>query len=194
MAQRRIKRYRKAQQNPHSAMPILLLAGAGIAAYLAYSNGWFSSPTLAVAAPNPTPAGATTNPVTNPATQIVNAPSAPPPLGTVVGNANDIAAQAAAGLAYILPAQSLQNLSSLTPNGYSPITTSDFGLVFLRNNVYQVATTDLNNRIQRAIDQGAAETSVQNATKLSLTNIQQDMSSNGITGLGFTNGWGGYRM
>lgn len=180
---------RRQKQNPNNGGMIAMLAVVGIGVY-GWMNGWFTTQTV-VATPTPAPTP-TNNPIMNPATQIVNAPSTPPPLGTVVGNANDIAAQAAAGLAYILPVQTIGNLTSLTPNGYSPITTSDYGTIFLRNNVYSVANTDLQNRINRAQASGASATSVQASTQLALNQIQQDMANNGIAGLGYSRtgiGW-----
>src|SRR3954469_15295142 len=87
------------KQNPNSAMPVLLMAGAGVAAYLAYTNGWFSSfTTTTVAVPTPKPSTSSGNPISSGAA-IVGAPATPPPLGTIVNTASDIAAQAAANLA-----------------------------------------------------------------------------------------------
>src|SRR5579883_1849600 len=180
------------KSNPEHAGSILLLAGVAVAGYLAYVNGWLSNLLPAAApTPTPTPTTGTTNPVTNPNTQIVNAPSAPPPLGTVVTTANDISAQALAGYAYILPGPGIN--TSVPPSGYTAFTTTDYGTIYLRNNVYQVASTDMNNRIQRAINAGAAASSVQNAGNMTLAQIQQDMSNNGLTGMGMTkhtDGWG----
>lgn len=178
------------KENPKGGSMLLLLGAAGVALY-GYFNGWFSSLTTAVmASPAPTPTTGTVNPVTNPATQIVNAPSTPPPIGTVVTNANDLAAQAAASYMYILPAQSIGNLLSLVPNGYTPIVTADYGTVYLRNDVFGVVSTDLQNRIARAVNAGAAATSIQQSTQLSLDQIKVDAQTAGLSGL---SGLMGYR-
>jgi len=166
---------------------LLLVGGLGVAAYLAYINNWFgsvSTPTTATAA---SPSIGTSNPVTNPNTQIVNAPSAPPPLGTVVTNGNDVSAQATAGYAYILPAAGIN--TSSPPTGYSVINTTDHGPIYLRNNVYNEVSRVINNRVQRAIAQGAAQTSIQNAGNESLQDVQTAMSSAGLTGFSYSGGW-----
>lgn len=182
MAQRR--------QNPSGGAlgPIILLGGAGIALYLAYQNNWGGIDTMFnFGTPTPAPAPAsgtgTNNPITNPNTTLINAPVAPPPLGTVATSGNQVTAQATAGYAYILPGPGID--TSTAPNGYSTLTTTDYGPVFLRNNVYSAVDTVIQNRIQRAISQGAAATSVQAAGNETLQNIQTVMSTNGLAGLGY---------
>lgn len=172
------------RQNPNSTGMIVMLGAVAVAAY-GYMAGWFTTATAAttVLPPStPTTGTSATNPI-NAGTQLVNTPSTPPPLGTVVSDANGIAAQAAAGYAYILPAQSLTNIMSLTPNGYSNINTTDYGSVFVRNNVFSAVNADLQNRMQRAINSGASATSVQNSSNLTLAQIVTSMSTNGLTGL-----------
>ena len=77
---------------------ILILAGVGVAAYFAYSQGWFSSlvPVVTpVIPPPPSPSqgpGSTGNPIPNPATVIVNVPppAPPPPVAIDEGLRNTI--------------------------------------------------------------------------------------------------------
>lgn len=188
MAYRRKQRRNPSKRNPSGGgmESILLLGGAGVMLYLAYQNNLGGIQSLlhfGASTPTPAPSIGTNNPITNPNTTVVNTPTPPPPLGTVVTNGNDVTAQATAGYAYILPAAGLN--TSTPPNGYSVMNTIDYGPVFLRNNVYGAASTVINARVQRAIDQGAAETSIQNAGRESLQDIQTVMSSNGLTG-----GWG----
>lgn len=178
------------EENP-KAGGFIFLGLAAIAGYWAYTKGWFSTPVAVTTSTQPA-STSTTNPVNNGAA-IVNAPTAPPPLGTVVSTAADLAAQVAAAYPYILPAQTIPSLRSLTPNGYSAIITGDYGTIFLRNDVYAVSAASLENRIKRAIDAGADATSVQASTLLNLAEIQNQMSINSLSGLAglaaFGGGW-----
>jgi len=199
----RVKRRKK--QNPSSgATTALVLGGLGLAAYLAYANGWFTT-TGIVAAPatggTPTPTTGTTNPVTNPNTQIVNAPSAPPPLGTIVTNANDIAAQVTAKLPYIVPDPTV---ISSAPAGYVMVAATDkaaapAGAFYLRGDIAakmlsidQIAaaaaanaTGDSGTQTLTLNDLGSNQWAAQNPAQ-----VLQVTGMKGLRGLGgFRGGW-----
>lgn len=178
---------RRRKQNPGSAMPIILMAGAGVAAYLAYTNGWFGTTATAVAAPPPPPSsgpGSTGNQVAK--SQIVGAPAPPPPLGTIVHNGNDLAAQLAAKYMYVIPDPSLSALSTqLASAGYQLFSTSDSGNVYVRPDIANAVNADIANRVGRATSAGASQQSITNAAAETYAQIQQLITSQGLTGLGW---------
>lgn len=198
---------RRRTSNPKGGSGMLLMLGGAAVAVYGYSQGWFDSifgggtPVYAPIAPPPAPTG---NPIANAATQIVNAPSTPPPLGTVVNNANDIDAQLKAKMAYIIPDSS--NLAALAAPlvsaGYINMTyviTTDAvtgapvtATLYVRPDVATPVQSVIDNRVARGGDAASPYDS--------LDQINTVMSTNGLTGvrsrnnLGYTNGWGGYRM
>jgi hypothetical protein len=160
---------------------ILLLGLGGFLLYEWYTGGLASLFSAATSTPTPTNTSSSTT------------YSGPPPEGTVVTNASDIAAQAAAGFAYILPSQTITNLTSLTPNGYSSFTTQDYGVIFLRNNIYSAVSSYINNTIDRltssyaAAGQSVPPQDIANVTNsFTLGLVQQVMSSNGLSGINRT--------
>lgn len=190
---------RKSKSNPEAG-GMLLLAGVAAAAYYAYSQGWFGGGTAVATLPStPQPTTGTINPVINPATQIVNTPSTPPPLGTVVNNANDIAAQLAAKYPYIIPDPSNVNAlgGPIAQAGYTNVTyiidrdavtgTPITATIYLRPDVATAVNAGVQNRMDRS-----GGTADPNDT---LLQIQQAMSASSLSGLrGRSTGWGGYRM
>ena len=130
----------RSRSNPEHSGTLLLLGAAAVGAYGWYA-GWFTSlmPVTTVAPAAPAQPSGTTNPVLNPNTQIVNAPSTAPPLGTIVTNANDQAAQVAANYTYIVPSAALV---SQAPSGYAMVKVSNMavapaGVIYLRNDILQ---------------------------------------------------------
>lgn len=155
---------------------ILLLGGAGLAAYGWYA-GWFANFLPATAAsPAKTPAAGGGS---------SSAPPPVPPLGTTVTTAADALAQVAAKDPYILPtAPVYAQLIAALPAGYQVMTTTDAGGVLLRQDVYAAVSTDVANRISRAMSSGASGASVQAAGLLTTEQIKQVMSNQGLSGLG----------
>lgn len=190
------------RENPHSTGLIVMLGAAAVAIY-GYTQGWFTSLTTVPVTTPATGATQTSNPITNPATQIVNAPSSSvPPLGTIVNNGNDIAAQAAAHLAYINPSAAAV---SQAPSGYTMVHVSDMsaapsGVIYLRNDIAQKDLATANAVINAAnqVAQVMAATSgqpyvAQGLLSLSdgsfkLANLQSGVS--GLAGLGYYNPYG----
>lgn len=185
----------RTKENPETGMMLGLLAAAGVAIY-GYYQGWFGGTTV-VAAPVPSPSIGTSNPITNPATQIVNTPSTPPPLGTVVTTGNDVAAQLAAKYPFIIPDPSNVNGlgGALATAGYINLSyniSADgssanpiLQTIYLRPDIAAAINSDLSGRTSRAGSQQYD----------TLSQIKQVMSNANLSGLnGFSSGWGGYRM
>jgi len=112
-----------------------------------------------------------------------------PALGTVVSTPSDMAAQAQAHLAYIIPDQTITSLQSLTPTGYNPIVTPDVGTIFLRTDVYSGVEQVVSSRINKITSQYAAAgmsapvASIQNAGIVTMDTIKTVMSTQGLSGL-----------
>jgi len=168
---------------------ILLLGGLGVAVW-GYFQGWFSSLGFTPAAAKPvtgTPAASTA--ATPPA-----ATAAAPKLGTILTSAAQLAAQVAAGDAYILPGPSL---ISSPPTGYTLATDSNNaevgfaagntapGSFYLRDDVAAALVATIN------AGQLATQTGPGNVTTAtlyqfpiqSLTQLQQVMTGAGLHGL-----------
>ena len=184
---------------------ILPIIGIGVGGWLLYE--WLTNPSFFSGST------ATATPITNASSGNVygnttnstsgggsggstNSSSTVPPIGTVVSNANDIAAQAQAGLAYIIPSPSISNVSSLTPNGYSFVSTSDAGNIFLRDDVYNSLQSSIQGRVARVQAQYQATgvqapvSAIQSAGVVTLSQIQVLMSTQGLSGFGDGGGMG----
>lgn len=138
-------------------MGMMLLLGAAAVGVYGYMQGWFDTLIPAAVLPKSNPTG-TTNPITNPKTQIVNAPSTPPAVGVVVNSGNDVAAQAAAKVPYILPSNAIV---SQAPSGYALVKVKDTGgvnsgFIYLRNDIAQ-KDIDSANAIVAQVNQAAKE-------------------------------------
>lgn len=186
----------RTKQNPETGM-LLLLGGGAVVAYGIYA-GWFNSlfgttPTVVVT-PQAPAATSTGNPISSGAA-VVNTPTTPPPLGTVVQTAADTSAQITANYPYIIPSPTMINtLGALAAQaGYSAFSTSDMGTVYVRKDIAAAVNTDINNRVQRATQAGAASTSIANASNETFGQIQQLMTTQGLSGLGFARRAWGYR-
>lgn len=200
------KRRRTRKSNPQGSGMLLMLGGAAVAVY-GYTQGWFDglfggpAVTYAAIPPPPAPSG---NPIADPATQIVNTPSAPPPLGTIVTNANDVDAQLKAKYAYIIPDPSNVNAlgGPIASTGYINMT-----YVLAHDAVTGAPVTatvyvrpDVSAPVQASIDARVARGADPLTSYDTIDQINSVMSTNGLTGirgrnnLGYTNGWGGYRM
>lgn len=108
-----------------------------------------------------------------------------PALGTTVTNASDALKQAAANDAFIIPdAATFSILQAAPPAGYGWIMTTDKGGILLRPDVLSAVQTAITNRVNRAVSQGAAASSIQQAGQVTLADIQQMMTTSGLTGLG----------
>jgi len=113
------------------------------------------------------------------------ATTAVPSMGTTVTNATDALAQVAARDAYILPdPATFATLSASLPANYGTVITTDKGGVLLRPDVYAAVEALITNRLTRAAAGGAAASSLQAAGQTTLSEIQQTMSSSGLTGFG----------
>ena len=135
----------------------IMLLGAAAVAYYGYTQGWFSGilGKLGGGAPAPaTPAAA---------------PAPAPTLGSKVGTVAQIAAQAAANDAYILPDWTmLPSASTPAPSGYSQFVLTDYPQgVFLRQDVDILA-----NQI------------VGSSGPIALADLQKAMTAKGLSGLG----------
>ena len=119
------------KRNPESNS-FIWIGLAGVAAYLAYTNGMFGSTTTTTTTGKTTGQTTAKNTTNNP---IVS--NTLKPLGTVVNSSADINAQAAANLAYIIPSTSAV---SQAPSGYTMIATQDASIApakvfYLRNDI-----------------------------------------------------------
>lgn len=169
-----------------------LLIGAAGLAYYGYTQGWFSSLfgtstagsttlTAAQLAAIQAAAGSLNPPPTASATP----PPEVPALGTTVTNANQALQQVAANDAYILPdAGTFATLQTALPAGYNVAQTTDKGGILLRSDVYNALQTLIGNRVSKASAAGASLNSLQNASNVTLNDIQTMMSTQGLSGLG----------
>lgn len=171
---------------------ILLLGGLGVAVW-GYFQGWFASfgfapgavgfdntaaGRAAAAAAGP---GSTSSAVSGGGT----AAAGPPALGTHNVNAAQALQQVAANDAFILPdPATFAQLQAAPPSNYGFIQTTDAGGVFLRPDVYSAVQTLIQARVAKASQAGAAASSLQAAGQVSLSDIQQMMTNQGLTGLG----------
>ena len=173
---------------------ILLLGGLGVAVW-GYFQGWFSSLGFAPAAAATTPGTTTTTTTTSTAANPPAATAAAPKLGTVLTSAAQLAAQVAAGDAYILPGPTL---ISQPPTGYSlasdsnnaevgyPATNTAPGTFYVRNDV-AAALVGVLNAAQVATHTGPGNVTTATLYQFpiqSLTQLQQIMTAAGLSGLG----------
>lgn len=158
---------------------ILLLGAAGVGGYLWYTGKLAS---FGLPGPSSTPATPPAPPLTTAqqANAILaaqqaagsgsgtNAPAVPA-LGTTVKSAADVAAQAAAKDAYILPDAATFTTFAQTPlNGYQAFSLTDYPNVLLRQDVWATANTQVGST----------------GTPLSLKDLQALMTKSGLSGLG----------
>ena len=158
------------RSNPEHTGNLLLLVGVGVAGYLAYVNGWFSSLFGGVTA------AAQPLTVTTTGTGTTTAPAASvtaPPLGTTVSSAAQVAAQVAANYPYILPnATTFGAYTSSAPSGYAAFYLTDAGNVLLRQDVASAANQQVSS----------------SGVSMSLSDLKTLMQSKGLSGLGFMRG------
>lgn len=169
-----------------SSNTILLLGAAGVAFY-GYTQGWFNSilssfgPIINVggggsSGTNPQLTAAQAAAIQAAAAKQGSAPIPPvatvPPLGTIVKNAGEVQAQAAAKDPYILP-----DAGTFTPYAMSPLpgyvafglkAGNDYSNVLLRQDVYDLANSTVSA----------------SGNPLSLTDLQALMKTKGLSGLG----------
>lgn len=180
---------------------LLLLGGAGVA-YWGYTQGWFASFGL-------TPAGTAAAPATNPtpnatitaaqaaavlaaaqaAAAAASASAPPPALGTTVTSATDVLKQIGAQDPFVIPDAATAAAIGAPPSNYGAVTTTDKGVVFLRPDVYSAVQNLISGRLAKIAAANAAgtpvaATSIQNATNVTLADIQSTMSLQGLSGLG----------